>query len=241
MADTRRHLVFGVAHFICVVFGLAIPGPLACSTIGAECSFRVICVDDTSPQGLLYPKEPNALLLPVRFEPNHWSASYPYRGPQTLEFFRASSPDSGTAPGSVARAAVPPAVSRLTLLFQRSHRASDRENYSIFVLNEAPTTFPIRSVCVVNLSTSPLLVRVGANDREIGFPASHVFTYGPRSGGRISLGVAVMIETEWRVLVDHELSFQDDYRYLIVILPPTENDSLRIRLKMFGEPVTKLQ
>ena len=43
------------------------------------------------------------------------------------------------------------------------------------------------------------------------------------------------ISNEWRVLVDRELVLAPDRRYFLIILPPVEADSLRVRLKLLEE------
>lgn len=198
--------------------------------------FRVVCADGALPTDLRYLPYPTGASAPVEFVADRRSATFSYRGPSPIVFFREQRGNGGPpARFAVARADFAAGARALLLVFVPGGDPGRLEEFSVIAVEETPDTFFRGMLRVLNLTGTKSLARVGAENREIaGLDHADFHFHSPRAS-RIDFGLAIWAGSDWRVTVDTDLVLADDRRYLMLIVPAGTPDAPTLHYKLLED------
>lgn len=194
--------------------------------------FRVLGFGDSRFEALCFWDE-DKNLVPLAFTPNRRSRLYPVpKGASRLEILERSVDAKGKEIlNTVGVADLDGSASLQLLLFLATGYGADSVRYSIETLDESPKAFGPGAVRFVNLSGASLKGQLGdaVFDLENQAMQLHRLPLGVQESQPFRL--AVLSDNEWRIV--HSTMTRADERYgtLLVVKPPVNEDSLRVRVE----------
>jgi len=191
--------------------------------------FRTYPVLSATPTGLFYQAKPGEF-APLRFRPFERSIeTFSYEGNPRFALYRKEESPEGPIWIPVAQAEMPEDRGPFLLFVLPPDDPESGAEFRLEAIDDSLDALPPDTVSFLNFTPVPL---VGVFDvSEIRLPPG--FT-GPISldgklGDPLLVGLAVRNAETMRKVLQNRWTFYPNHRNLILLLPPTGNDGLRIR------------
>lgn len=218
-----------------LVFGWVVSTSMGASA-DAGIEFNVLCIDGELPTGVRYVAAPREQPSEIIFAEDRRAGPYPYVGPREVYFFR-DVPDANgqSLRFSVATATLSPEMRRPLLVFAPGGNAARSEEYSVFVLDDAPQGFDRGTIRFFNVTDTHLVTRIGDEEEPLHSWTPVDVRFRAKRNERTPFGLMIPQDEVPQVLLNSDLLLYPDRRYLMIILPPLRPDSLRYRLKLLQD------
>ena len=196
--------------------------------------FRVLGYGDSRFEGLLF-KDAEGELVALEFQPNRRSRSYvlPEGRSQLVILTRTTDSRGREKLDTVARVDLISGAKQQLLLFIATISSTDSSliNYEVTALDESPEAFAPGDVRIVNLSGATLKAQLGSALFDVEPGVVPMKRLPLDSDVPQPMRFAVAYNDDWRVV--HSTVTRADARYgtLLVLKPPAEEGSLRLRVE----------
>ncbi len=115
-------------------------------------------------------------------------------------------------------------------------REDGRKDWQIFPLEDSERGFPWETLRILNATSVTLAGVVGEENTVIPPGVTRPFSLRSLEGdGRLPLGFAVRLQDGYSVAYANRIPFGEDFRSLLILMPPTRRDSIRIRTRLLEE------
>jgi hypothetical protein len=206
-----------------------------------EANFSVFPLENANWQGIFYAPDgdPNIEAVEIAFNRLERSASYEYKGPSNLLFYRKSVNAEGlTVFQPVARIKMRTIkyVSDLILFFNPQ---TENGPYEIQYMLDSPSNFPEESIVFYNTMDLSFVGLVGDKSIEIPPGASAPVNVKKFFDAPTPIMVAIKSSEDLHLVIKNNISFAPDRRTLLVLRKPKSSTSLRVRTQRITEFVGK--
>lgn len=201
-----------------------------------ELQFSVYAIGPVDRDGIYYQASPG-VFRKLEFWTHERSPIYPYRGPNPLQWFTRSpapqSPD-GFSYHVHTSLNLPHAASSLLLVFIASTHHGN-PGFTVHAIDDREANFPIDTLRIFNATGATLGGILGDRSLSLEPGISDSIDLRPFWGAETRIGLALPHMGKLQSVLHSKWTFYPDYRELLLLLPPDEHDSLRIRAYRISE------
>lgn len=196
----------------------------------ASIVFSVYPIGQPGEDDIWYEESPGNHLA-LRFRPFSRSRNYPYRGPRKIAFCsRKIDSDGNPVYSPITSCELPENGQRFLFIFSfEEHAASQGEPVNVIVANDAPDGLPFDSISFLN--ATPWILEGVFDGKPVTFRPglSQPISIPPATDRPLSIGLGVRVDGRMEPVLMNHWSFHPGNRILMLLLPPEENRSKRLR------------